>query len=228
MRNDLSAASLISRFLLGITIRNKSDNDLSVSSFISRFKSGFAKPNRYRVEFNLPAGFNASVSPGMNKNSSASSIRSQESTMNHKGNINIMCHSCSLPQRTLLTYEHKQLASPYRVPYSQSYDPVTFSFYTDPEYTTREYFDIWQNAAVNIGSNTMNYYNEFTSDVRIYTIDSAGNDAYCVSLFEAYPINIGMVDLSYSSMDTVQTVTVTMSYKYWASSSTSTQVARTK
>lgn len=203
-------------------------NDLSVSSFITRFKTGFARPNRYRVEFSLPAGFNTSPTfPGVNSNSSASLIRFQEINMNRQGNINIMCHSCNLPQRTLLTYEHKQLIGPYRVPYSQSYDPVTFSFYTDPEYTTREYFDIWQNAVVNIGSNSMNYYNEFTSDIRIYTIDSAGNDAYFVDLYEAFPINIGMVDLSYSNLNTTQTVTVTMSYKYWASKNNDTRVRRT-
>jgi hypothetical protein len=138
-----------------------------------------------------------------------------------------MCHSCSLPQRTLLTYDHKQLAAPYRVPYSQSYDPVTFSFYADTDYSTREYFDIWQNAAINIGSNTVNYYNEFTSDVRITTIDIEGNDAYFVDLYEAYPINIGVVDLSYSTMNAVQTVTVTLSYKYWASSGNDTAVSRT-
>lgn len=204
-------------------------NDLSTSSFISRFSSGFARPSRYRVEFSLPAGFDASFTlPGVNSNSSSSLIQVQEMNMNRQGNINIMCHSCSLPQRTLLTYEHKQLAAPYRVPYSQSYDPVTFSFYTDPEYTTREYFDIWQNAVMNIGSNTINYYNEFTSDIRIYALDSAGNYSYYVDLFEAYPINVGMVDLSYSNVNAVQTVTVTMSYKYWASNNNDARVSRTK
>ena len=203
-------------------------NDLSVTSFISRFGSGFARPNRYRVEFSLPRGFSASPAlPGVNSNSSSALIQFQEIAMNQNGNINIMCHSCNLPQRTLLTYEHKQLIGPYRVPYSQSYDPVTFSFYTDPQYTTREYFDIWQNAVINIGSNTLNYYNEFTSDIRIFTLDNLGNDTYFVELYEAYPINIGIVDLSYSNMNTTQTVTVTMSYKYWASNRNDTRVNRT-
>jgi hypothetical protein len=202
--------------------------DFSVKTFISRFNKGFARPSRYRVEFTLPQGFNASPDlPGVNSNSAASNIKSQEMSLNRNGNINVMCHSCSLPQRTLLTYDHKQLAAPYRVPYSQSYDPVTFSFYADTDYSAREYFDIWQNAAINIGSNTVNYYNEFTSDVRITTIDSAGNDAYFVDLYEAYPINIGVIDLSYSTTNAVQTVTVTLSYKYWASSGNDTRVSRT-
>lgn len=204
-------------------------NDVSITSFISRFDSGIAKPNRYRVEFKLPRGHGADFSEiGTNSASSSDFIQMFEFSLNRNGNVNIMCHTCTFPQRSLLTYEHKQLAAPYRVPYSQSYDPVTFSFYTDSNYLVREYFDIWQNAVINIGSNTLNYYNEFTSDIKIIALDVRGNDAYAVTLFEAYPINIGVVDLSYSNMNNVQNVTVTMSYKYWASDGTDTEVNRTK
>jgi hypothetical protein len=204
-------------------------NDLSITSFISKINLGLAKPSRYRVEFSLPRGFEDSPSlPGVNSNSSSSLIKSQEANMNRQGYINIMCHSCNFPQRTLLTYEHRQLIGPYRVPYSQTYDPVTFSFYTDPYYTVREYFDIWQNAVINIGSNTVNYYNEFTSDIRIVSIDNEGNDTYFVDLYEAYPLNVGMVDLSYSNMNNTQTITVTMSYKYWASGMNDTRISRIK
>jgi hypothetical protein len=204
-------------------------NDVSIKSFIAKLGTGLAKPCRYRVEFNLPAGFNADPSlPGVNTDSAASNIRTKEREYNQNGLVNVLCHTCSLPQRSLLTYEHKQLSAPYRVPYSQAYDPVTFSFYADSDYIVREYFDIWQNAVVNIGSNTINYYNEFTSDVNIYAINDAGEDTYYVTLFEAYPINIGIVDLSYSNMNATQTVTVTLSYKYWASSYNDTAVNRTE
>jgi hypothetical protein len=206
-------------------------NDVSIKSFIAKLGTGLAKPCRYRVEFNLPAGFNADNASsllGMNISSSAALIRAVETNLNQNGLINVLCHTCSLPQRSLLTYEHKQLSAPYRVPYSQTYDPVTFSFYADSEYIVREYFDIWQNAVVNIGSNTLNYYNEFTSDVKIYAIDDAGEDTYSVILYEAYPINIGIVDLSYSNMNATQTVTVTLSYKYWASHYNTTAVNRTQ
>jgi hypothetical protein len=204
-------------------------NDVSIKSFLAKLGTGLAKPCRYRVEFNLPHGLDVNPdTPNMNSDSAAARIRSVEKEFNQNGLVNVLCHTCNFPQRSLLTYEHKQLSAPYRVPYSQAYDPVTFSFYADSDYIVREYFDVWQNAVVNIGDNTINYYNEFTSDVKIYAINAAGKDTYSVTLYEAYPINIGIVDLSYSNMNATQTVTVTLSYKYWASNYNDTAENRTQ
>lgn len=201
--------------------------DLRTTSFIARFNKGFARPNRYRVEFAMPRGVSGVKIDAINSDSMSGNIQTVDRRMNANGNIGVFCHTCNLPQRTLLTYEHKQHGAPYRVPYSQQYDPVTFSFYTDPSYTTRQYFDIWQAAVVNLDSNTFNYYDEFTSDVHIMTLDNTGNFSYMVTLYEAYPLNVGMVDLSYSNMNSTQTITVTMSYKYWKTDTNDSRLNRT-
>jgi hypothetical protein len=190
--------------------------DVSISSFVGKLKNGLAKPNRFVVDFSLPRGID-SFKQGMNQRVQYGQINQQNQEYNADGTINIFCHTCSLPQRSLLTYTHKQLASPYRVPYSQQeYDPVTFSFYTDNALNTRRFFDIWQTAVINTTVNTVNYYNEFTTNVTIKVLDDEGRETYSIVMYECYPVNVGAIDLSYSASDVLMTVTVSLSYKQWS------------
>jgi len=184
--------------------------------FLSHFGNGFQHPSRYRVEFSLPPGVNlASGTIGVNTESIQGNIRQVENMFNAKGGINIKCHSMTFPQRSLMTYEHKQNSAPFRIPYSSVYDPVTFSFYADSQLDTRDYFDVWQAAVVNIGTNTINFYDEYVSDIKMWALDNQGNDSYGVILYEAWPLNIGTVDFAYGATNSYQTSTVTMSYKTW-------------
>ena len=185
--------------------------------FLAHFSKGILKPNRYVVDFFLPRGIAATVDPKLkvNQKSTESGIKAADSELNLRGGINIKCHTMTWPQRTLQTYELIQHSSPYRVPYSQMYDPVTFSFYADATADTRRYFDIWQRSAVNIRSNTMNFYDEFTSNVRLSALDDSGKETYAVMLYEAYPLSVGAMEASYSQSNNFQTTIATLTYRYW-------------
>ena len=192
----------------------------NVNNFVSLLGAGLARPNKYFVEFRLPMGFSELASnPGVNSESAASNIRQVENQLNKNDAIGLMCHTLNMPARALEVYSHKQLVSPYKVPKGiQEYEPVTFSLYADSKLNTRHYFDVWQTAVVNTGSNTLNYYNEYTSDVNIYMIDSEGNySPYFVTLYEAWPMTVGDLAFSYSQNNAFQTVTVTLAYKSWQS-----------
>ena len=187
-------------------------NDLRIDKFLSELRAGIAMPNKYRIEFNLPKGLPAL--PSSNFESMTATIRSNQRKYNGTGAVNIMCHSALLPERMLQTFEHKQMAMPYRVPYTQIYNPMTFVFYADSRLNTRRYFEIWQNSVVNVNDNTMNFYSEYTSDMKIYTLDKEGNDAYGIKCLEVYPLTIAASDLAYGN-NSAQNVSVTFSYKYW-------------
>jgi len=205
------------------------ENKLGYQFFLSQFGDrGISKPNKYRVEFNLPRGVNLPQGDiSVNDDARAANIGRMEAYFNTGGMINVKCHTMTFPQRSLLTMEHKQNSAPFRTPYSATYDPVTFSFYADGHLDTRDYFEVWQSAVINLGSNTMNFYDEYVSDVNMVMLDEYGHDAYAVSLFECYPLNIGIVDASYSSENTFTTCTVTMAFKSWLPANNTYQPART-
>ncbi len=164
----------------------------------------------------MPRGVRlAANSMGSNIDAIEGNISVLGAALNANSSIDIKCHTMTMPQRSLMTYEHKQNFAPVRLPYSAAYDPVTFSFYADSRYDTRTFFETWQSAVMNFGTNTVNFYDEYKADIHMYTLNDYGEDAYKVTLFDAYPLNIGVVDLSYSQSNNYQTITVTMSFRYW-------------
>lgn len=206
----------------------------SVQEFMSFFKNGAGRPNRFRVEFNLPPGVDTSIggaagsSNYINQWAQVGQVTGTQQKYNSgRGAINIMCNQATFPQRTLLTWELNQNSAPFKTPYSYEYDPVSFSFYADSTLNTRQYFEIWQSAVANIQNNTMNYMSEFVSPVTIYQMDTAGHDTYAVQLIDAWPITVGSVDLSMANSNALHNITVTMAYRAYTSDSDSDYVAST-
>jgi len=189
-------------------------NETLYLKFLSHFQKGVMRPNKYLIKFNLPDGVTGSE-PFIDSRVRRGRIQLEEARYNRIGSINIKCHTANFPQRNLITSERMQNSSAFRVPYSQAYDPVTFSFYADGNGDTRRYFDIWQNAVINIRSNTLNFYNEFTANVEMWNLNELEQPTYGVRLEEAYPIALGAIDIGYANSGTFQTVTTTMQFRHW-------------
>lgn len=201
--------------------------DSSINSFIGAFgELGPAKANKFRVEFTLPRGIEKS-GVFTNTNSESGKISSIQSQLNGRGQINLMCHTCTLPMRDLSGAEIAQFGPPFRMPFSASYTPVSFTFYSGADLAVRKYFETWQTAVTNISSNTFNFYNEYTADVRINVLDAEMNEVYYVDLYECWPSNVSMIDYSYSNTDALQNVATVLQYKYWQSGDDDTRVAKT-
>lgn len=160
----------------------------AISTFTSAIGNDIARPNRFKVTL-----------PG-----------------DGRGTLGILCYQCTLPQRSLKTFDLNQKGVPYRVPFCQDYSPVSFSFYARPDYNTRQYFDEWQNEVViDLNYNVMGFYDDFVKKVKISTLDRMGVVQYTVKLIDAYPLTVGDTSLNYGTNNTYQTIDVTLSYKYW-------------
>ena len=61
----------------------------------------------------------------------------------------------------------------------------------------------------------MNYYDEYTSTVKIKPLDKSGCPVYSIELIKAYPLSLGAIEYSYTSTDTVASCSVTFSHEYW-------------
>lgn len=190
---------------------------MRITDLMSHFRKGISRPNRYGLMFNLPSGIGlGGASLGANPEALAGNIRTMENYLNGSGGVDVKCHTATFPQRSTLTMEQRQNSAPFKTPYSGSYDPVSFSFYNDSAMDARDYFDIWHSCVVNVGSNTMNFYDEYVSDVHMFMIDDYGQKTYGVTLFEAYPLVVGQFDVSYAQMNSVTSTTVTLAFKSWA------------
>lgn len=203
----------------------KRNEDGEIWRFLSHFKNGFAKANRYRIEFSLPKGCSGNVDD-VNQYSRRAGIKTSEVFYNKNGSINIKAHTVTFPQRAFQTFEIKHNSAPFKIPYTSSYDPVTFTFYNDADMDVRRYFDIWQGAVMNFSNNTTNFYNEYVSDIKMFIQNDKGEDVYGVILFEAFPLGLSIMDLSYSSTNQFLNISTTFSYKYWLPLDSSQRVSR--
>lgn len=129
-----------------------------------------------------------------------------------------------MPARTLMTYPHSQHCAPFRVPYSQQYEPISFTFYSGKNFHQRHFFDIWQTAVININDNSLNFFVEYTKDIDIWQLDRNNNKTYGVRLYAAWPVAIGEVSYSYAQNNTVTEITVTMEYKLWKNNHDKTKI----
>ena len=163
----------------------------SVSEFTNGYLSkGLAVPNRYKVTFNSPAG--------------ADDV------------VDVFCHAVTLPSRAMMTFEHRSHVGPtYQAPYSGSYEAITCSFYADPDLNSRQFFDKWQQKVTNVESDTNNYWDEFVGTIIIETRDREDKPHYKVKIYDAYPININSVDLSYGERNNFVSISVSFAFKYW-------------
>ena len=193
------------------------------TTFMSKFPVGFARSNRYMIELQLPPGIGDSGS-WMNNESTTGEIAQHNQNMNGQGQVQIACHTCTMPARTLQTYPHSQHCAPFRVPFSQQYEPVTFSFYSGKHFRQRHFFDIWQTAVVNINDNSLNFFVEYSQDVLIWQLDRNNEKMYGVTLYAAWPVAIGEVPYGYSQNNQVSNVTVTLEYKLWKSMNDKTTI----
>ena len=129
-----------------------------------------------------------------------------------------------MPARTLMTYPHSQHCAPFRVPYSQQFEPITFSFYSTADMRQRHFFEIWQTAVININDNSLNFFTEYTRDIDIWQLDRTGKKTYGIRLFGAWPVAIGDVSYSYAQNNVVTEITVTMEYKIWQNNHDQTKI----
>lgn len=197
--------------------------DCTISGFLARYPHDFARPNRYIVELSMPPGIPDSGG-FMNSESSVGALNSLGLVLNSQGAVQIGCHTCTMPARTLMVYQHSQHSAPFSVPYSQQYEPVTFSFYCGAHMKERRFFGAWQTAVVNLNDNSMNFFDEYTQDVKIFQVDRSGNPTYGVTLYAAYPISLGEVQYDYSSNNQVQNMSVSLAFKLWKATHDTTEI----
>lgn len=76
----------------------------------------------------------------------------------------------------------------------------------------------WMNKVFNLKSRTFEYYDDYTKDIEIYLLNKTGNEIHKVTLREAYPINMGEIQLDYNGGSNIVKIPVTIVYKWWESS----------
>ena len=95
------------------------------------------------------------------------------------------------------------------------------SIYCDKYLRQRSFFEMWQKAAFDQGTNNVHFYDEYTGGLRIYQLGAFAENAdrdrisYGVELFECYPKTISAVSYNQAESGDVQKISVSLAFKSW-------------
>ena len=98
---------------------------------------------------------------------------------NYKETYEHFVLAAELPSRNVDTAPLKTYETKREIVYGHSYSQeITLSFYADKFLRQRSFFELWQNSAMDLATNNVHFYDEYTGAIRIYVIGAFSGDAF--------------------------------------------------
>jgi hypothetical protein len=168
----------------------------NLKNFIAMVKTeGLMRTSRYNVSMRLPRSI--TTSPNMRK-------------------VLLYCSDITIPGITLATNQLRIHGEIREAPTEKMYDNANMTFYVDNNMEVKKLFDTWMNSIQHPVTRNFNYYDEYTTEIKIDVEDTKDRKRYEITMHECYPKNIGQIQVGYDQKE-VMKLQVSMQYKYWKS-----------
>ena len=181
---------------------------------------GFARPTKFMCDFILPPGVAESIVKQETERSTLVNQLNAESEVQR--GLRAYVEAIDMPGRTLDTVDFKTYGPKRQIVSGHSFSgEITMSVYCDKYLRQRSFFEMWQKATFDQGTNNVHFYDEYTGGLRIYQLGAfAGNDdkdriAYGVELFEVFPKTISAVSYSNEAENQIQKISVSLAFRNW-------------
>lgn len=178
-------------------------------------RTGVAKTNRFAIYMNLPI---VSINPTRILSNVVSGNFNPMQILNDPRDISLLCESCSLPGRQITTTDHVTRIKTIKKTYGYLNEDVSFSFLLTGDYYIKSCFDEWQNGIINYERGTINYREDYVSNVIIQQLNEKNIPIYTCTLRNAFPTTVSSIELSNAGENQIARVNVTMSYDDWDNS----------
>ena len=193
---------------------------------------GFARPNRFMVDFILPSGVFSTSSPNASEFDDSILFEEEVRRSTRVGELNsntevqrglrAFVESVDMPGRTLDTTDFTIYGPKRQIVTGHSFSgEITMTVYCDKYLRQRGFFEMWQKAAFDQGTNNVHFYDEYTGGLRIYQLGAFAENAdrdrisYGVELFECFPKTISAVSYNQGSENEIQKISVSLAFKSW-------------
>ena len=184
--------------------------------------------NLYSIEIFLPRG---------HKNGGIGGYFGDFYTGADEGNTKFLSYKAktvTIPGKSLGTIEAKRFGPVYKVANDLIIDTVSMTFMCSADYAEHRFFEGWIAGimgAVKPGTGmsagqkarqlyTVSYYYDYVGQVNIIPLDRQGGASANIVLMEAYPTNVGPIEMAWGDAGEISNFTVTWSFKDWNHTST--------
>jgi len=139
--------------------------------------------------------------------------------VNQVKNLNLRCEETNLPGRTFATADLKIGSSPVeKYPYATTYNDIDLTFILDDTMDHKVFFDSWMNYISPDYTWNLRYKEDYATTITINQYDAKNEKSYSVDLYEAYPISMNQLDLSWGS-EGYHKLNITFAYTSWKNNS---------
>jgi hypothetical protein len=193
----------------------------SLEKFISEIRNGgVARPNRFSVEITKPSCMSGAFNPGVEELPKL---------------ISLYCQSASIPGQNIGVRDLRITGPTYKRPVNIDYggEGIALTFLMDGKFNIKSFFDVWMHRIIDPFQFHANYnekgttyttsikinqiFDETPSKINVNTGQRLVNPTdivpYYVKLEDAFPRNIGMMELDQSSQGTAHKMSVTFAYR---------------
>ena len=134
-----------------------------------------------------------------------------------------MCNAAQLPSSTIEPISVLYRGRPVNFAGERTFQPWQISVYNDTNFNIRNALEQWSNGIQNNGATTgitnpLNYQ----VDLAVHQLDRNGATIKTYRFVDAFPSDIGDIQLGYDQGNAIETFGVTFQYNYWTSDTSTT------
>jgi hypothetical protein len=173
--------------------------NFNINEFRSKLNGG-AKPNLFEISLSLPTTISLEG----------------ENPFGSEGNFKFLCRSGAIPSFTLGLIEVPFRGRRIKLPGDRTFADWTVTVLNDEEQNMRYAFDQWM-ALINNpdGEEAIREENsEYRCTINVKHLNGDGEVTRWYKLYDAFPTDVGAIDLSQDNTDVIQDFTVTFQYHY--------------
>ena len=166
-----------------------------VDDFKSKLTGGGSRPNLFRATINFPGYAGGDV----------------ELT-------SFMCKDAQLPSSVISQIDVPFRGRQLKIAGDRTFENWNITVINESSMVVRNSFERWLNG-INEHASGTGLVNpvDYQADMLIEQLDRNDNVIKSCNIRGAFPVNLGAVDLSYESVDTIAEFTVEIAYQYWES-----------
>ena len=185
----------------------------NLKSVISK-KGGLAKNNRFQVLFTPPTQALVGISiENVVGNLITGKSNGIKQFVNDPRDISILCEQVTLPSRSLSTIDYVSDRQSNKFPYTSIDGDVTMHFIVTNDYYAKTLFETWMSSIVDTEGYQLGYKNDYSTDIVIQQLNQQNIPIYSVRLEGAFPVTVNAVSLDSNAENTIQKMSVTLSYE---------------
>lgn len=178
---------------------------VSISNFRSKFRTNPARASHFEVFIIPPSGLMPTY------------------TSNFDTGLTYKTQTCEIPGRIIQTFENKTDPGPQRkIANGSLYNDVGIEIEVTEQWKERDFFQKWMGFITNDDVDspiadqnfTLKYHDDYVGEVIIIAYNKVLLPMYRIKLYEAFPVSVAAVPMSWNSDDNVS-FRVDFTYRYF-------------